>query len=118
MVEKTKRSQENGESYGVTPEEFGSLVREVANVQREHADFRTEVREAFHQLGVRFKKRVKSTEQKVEQLAEELEDTKTRDLRKLRRRVNWWKNTAIGVLVTISTGVLVVLIGHYLFHVG
>jgi uncharacterized protein YukE len=118
MSERDKQGERNGEdpSYA-SSYAIGALIREMASVRNEIRDFQGEVRESFQQLGVRLHKRVKKAEQRVEQLADELEDTKTRDLRAFKRRYNWWKNAALSGLGLVMTGVLTALILRYVFHV-
>jgi DNA repair ATPase RecN len=121
---------------------IGSLTREVSDTKSatktaledmgERLDhFEDETRQSFEQLGV-VRKRLRKVERqagqigkkageigrKAEEIAEELEDTKSRDLRSYKRKYNWWKNGAISTIGAVVIGVIVILIGHYVFHVG
>jgi hypothetical protein len=106
-------SNGNGSSYAI-----GALTREIAGVRHEMQQFHEEVRSSFKQLGVRLKKRVEKTERKMQDLEEEIEDTKTHDLRMFKRRYLWWKNTALSGIGLVLTGVITALIAKYVFHVG
>ena len=96
---------------------IGSLMSEVGKLTERVGAFEDETHQSFEQLGV-IRKRIKKVEQKASDLADDLEDTKTRELRAFKRKYNWWKNAALTGVGTIVVGVIVLLIGHYVFGVG
>lgn len=117
---------------------MGKLLREVSTtggkvdaLDARFTEFQKETHANFEQLGV-IRKRIRTVEKKAVQIEkkageiekkaveieEELEDTAARDLRAYKRKYNWWKNGAISVFGVIVTGVIVLLIGHYIFHIG
>lgn len=117
MADRDKRGDDE-ESDLAASYAIGAMIREMALVRTEISDFQAEVRESFQQIGVKIRKRVAKTERRVEQLADELEDTKTRDLRAFRRRYNWWKNAALSGIGLVATGIVTALIAHYIFHIS
>jgi hypothetical protein len=132
---------------GKTPEEYtrisanaalnceyavGAMMRELASARSAQATFQTntnafitetrgfmgETRESFKQLGVKVRKSERRIEAKVEEIQDEVEDTKTRNLREFKHKYNFWKKTFVGSAIAIAVGVASILVAHYVFHVG
>ena len=104
---------------------IGGMMRELASTRTAQATFQTNVsafmaesREAFKQLGVKVRKSEQRIEQKIDAIDDEIEDTKTRNLREYRRKYNWWKKTFIGSAIAVIVGVVTLMVGHYVFHIG
>ena len=103
----------------------GGMLRELASTRTAQATFQTnvssfmtETRDAFKQLGVKVRKSKQRIEQKIEAIDNELEDTKTRNLREFKHKYQWWKKTFIGSAIAVAVGVASILVAHYAFHVG
>ena len=111
---------------------IGGMMRELASARTAQATFQTntnafiaetrgfmgETREAFKQLGVKVRKSERRIEAKVEEIQDEVEDTKTRNLREFKHKYNFWKKTFVGSAIAIAVGVASILVAHYVFHVG
>ena len=96
---------------------IGALMREVSGLGTRLSTFEDETHQSFEQLGV-IRKRIKKVEKQASDLADDLEDTKTRDLRAFKRKYNWWKKVALTGAGTTAVGVIVILIAHYIFKIG
>jgi chromosome segregation ATPase len=117
---------------------IGSLTREVSETRAAvHAEklefeaFRDETRKNFEALGVMSKrirkvekkageieKKAGEIEKKAVEIEEELEDTKTHNLRVLAGKYRWWKRVTLSGIGVVLTGLIVLILGHYLFHIG
>jgi hypothetical protein len=110
----------------------GGMMRELAATRSAQATFQTntsafmqetrafmgETREAFKQLGVKVRKSERRIEAKVEEIQDEVEDTKTRNLREFKHKYNFWKKTFVGSAIAVVVGVVTLIVGHYIFHIG
>ena len=131
---------DRGVPEGKTPEEYtriaansalnceyaiGGMMRELAQTRSAQATFQAnvnafmvETRDAFKQLGVKVRKSEKRIEAKVDEIHDEVEDTKTRELRAYKRKYNYWKKTALAGAGGTIVAVVAALILHYIFKVG
>lgn len=104
---------------------IGAMMRELASTRTSQATFQTaisafmlETRDSFKQLGVKVRKSERRIEARVDEIYDEVEDTKTRDLRAYKRKYNYWKKTALAGAGGTLIAVLAALILHYIFKVG
>ncbi|MFI4978537.1 MAG: hypothetical protein ACHQC8_07690 [Solirubrobacterales bacterium] len=87
-------------------ESLGALAAEVSSL-------RTEMVEGFKRLGVN----VRRTRRELESLSDEVEDTKTHDLRKelgrYRRRSRWFLGLVSALVVAVAAGIVERFVLHH-----
>lgn len=85
----------------------------IGQLTREVGDLNVTVHEGFARLGAR----LGETRRQLHSVSDEVEDTKTHELRMLRRERSRWKWGFITAMLLVVSGVATALILHAL-HVG